>query len=67
MDFWPAGIANGNQVFMPVNIMTMKNELEKNKSGKTVRYPEKQKELEKIITDSDISDNPVLMIVTLKN
>jgi hypothetical protein len=68
MDFWPLGIVNDNQVYMPINIMTFEKELEKTKiDNRVIKYPEKQKELEKMITDSDISDNPILMVVTLKN
>jgi hypothetical protein len=67
IDFWPLGVANDNQVFMIINIMTLKQELERVKTGKkTVKYYDKQKELEKIIFESNISDNPVIMMVTLK-
>ncbi len=66
MDFWPIGGVNDNQVYMPINIMTLKEELEKAKSGgRTAKNPDKQKDLEQIISDSDILDNPVLMVVTL--
>ena len=34
--------------------------------GRTAKNPDKQKNLEQIISDSDILDNPILMIVTLK-
>ena len=68
MDFWPTGTVNDNQVFMPIDILTIKKELEKtNSSERTGKYPEKQKELEKMILNSDISDNPILMLVSLKN
>lgn len=68
VDFWPVGTVNDNQVYMPIDIMTFKKESEKTNLGeRTVKYPQKQKEIEKMISDSDISDNPVLMIVTLKN
>lgn len=68
MDFWPTGTVNDNQVFMPIDILTIKKELEKtNSSERTGKYPDKQKELEKMIFNSDISDNPILMLVSLKN
>jgi hypothetical protein len=68
MDFWPTGTVNDNQVFMPIDILTIKEELEKTNSGeRTVKYPDKQKELEEMILNSDISDNPILMLVTLIN
>jgi hypothetical protein len=68
LDFWPIGIVNDNQVYKPINIISLKKGLEEAKSGeRTAKYPDKQKKLEKMISDSDISDNPVLMIVTLKN
>jgi hypothetical protein len=67
MDFWPLGIVNDNQVYMPLDIVTLKKELEKINTGeKTVKYRDKQKEFEKMINTSDILDNPILMIATLK-
>lgn len=66
MDFWPAGIVNDNQVYRSLDIVTLKKEFE-NISGKTsIKYPEKKVALQKLISDSDITDNPILMIVTLK-
>jgi hypothetical protein len=53
---------------MPIDILTIKKELEKTNSiERTGKYPDKQKELEEMILNSDISDNPILMLVTLKN
>ncbi len=68
LDFWPMGIVSDNQVYMPIDIMRLEKELEKTKTEeRIIKYPKQQKELEKLISDSDISDNPILMIVTLKN
>lgn len=67
MDFWPMGAVNDNQVFMPIEIVAFKKEFEKTiLSEKISKHPDKQKELAKMISNSDISDNPVLMIVSLK-
>ncbi len=67
LDFWPAGIVNGKQVFMPMNITTLKSKLEQIKSNnKSIKFPEKNQKLIKIISQTDITDNPILMIVTLK-
>ena len=65
IDFWPTGIVNDNQVYRPVEIMTLKNEYEKKAGETTLKYPDKKLELEKLISSSDISDNPILMIITL--
>jgi hypothetical protein len=65
-DFWPIGIVNDNQVYKPLNILALKKELE-NKPERTIKFPDKKNAFEKLISDSDISDNPILMIVTLKS
>lgn len=65
MDFWPIGSAGDNQVFMPVSVMTFQKIISEN-SLKPAKYPEKQKELEKIVTGMDVSDNPVLVVATIK-
>jgi hypothetical protein len=67
IDFWPIGIVNDNQVYRPLNIVSLKKGLENKSEEITVKYPDKKKALEKLISDSDISDNPILMIVTLKS
>jgi len=67
LDFWPAGSVNDKQVFMPMNITTLKSKLEQIKSNnKSIKFPEKNQQLIKIISQTDITDNPILMIVTLK-
>ena len=67
MDFWPMATVNDNQVFMPIDIVVFKKEFEKTSlSEKISKYPDKQKELEKMMSNSDISDNPILMLVSLK-
>ena len=59
---------NDNQVFMPLTVMNLQKIIEENKEKKRdVRYPAKQKQLEELISVSDVADNPILMIVTLKN
>jgi hypothetical protein len=66
-DFWPLGNVNDNQVFMPVNMTDFQNVIDKKNLNKSpAEFPEKEKELKKIISDLNITDNPVLMIVTLK-
>lgn len=67
LDFWPKGNLNDTKNFMPINILNFQKGLEENKKKKkSIKYPEKQSQLQKIISDSDISDNPILMVVTLK-
>ena len=66
-DFWPIGSISDNQVFMPVNVMNLQKILEENKSGNvTIKYPDRQKQLSGMISGMDISENPVLMVVTMK-
>ena len=67
-DFWPVGSVSDNEVFMPINVMTIQKVIEENKAdGKALKYPDKQKQLETMVSQSDVTDNPILMIVTLKS
>lgn len=67
-DFFPLGNLNENQVYTFVNILDLKKKLEKNKSNpKSVKNPDDQIRLEKIVSDSEVTDNPIIMIVTLKS
>jgi hypothetical protein len=63
--FWPVGNATGKQVFMPVSVMTLKKMLETKIPGE-IKFPKKREQLKKMIEAADISDNPVLVMVTLK-
>jgi hypothetical protein len=65
IDFWPIGVVNDNQVYRPLNIVSLKKELENKSEEIAAKYPDKKKALAKLISESDISDNPILMIVTL--
>lgn len=68
MFFWPAGSINDNKVFMPVDIKDLKDILKVTASAtKPFMFPEQQKQLGRWASDSDITDNPILMIVTLKS
>jgi len=48
--------------------MNLQKIIEKNKEKKRdVRYPVEQTQLEELVSGSEVTDNPILMIVTLKN
>jgi hypothetical protein len=67
LDFWPKGNMNDTKVFMPINILNFQKVLAENKKKTgSIKYPEKQSQLQKIVSESDITDNPILMIVTFK-
>jgi hypothetical protein len=67
VDFWPTGSINDKQVFMPITVLSIQKELDRIKSNKeSIKFPEKQKQLIKMISESDPFNNPILMIVTLK-
>lgn len=67
LDFWPVGRINDRQVFMPINIISIQKEIDRIKATKeSIKFPEKQKQLVKMISESDPFNNPVLMILTLK-
>jgi hypothetical protein len=69
--FWPKGNISDNEVFMPIFVPDLKNVINFRKSSNSlktiVKFPEKRTQLEKMASDLDISDNPILMIVTLKS
>ena len=68
LDFWPTGSVNDNQVFMPINILTLQKDLDRIKTNKeSIKFPEKQQQLIKMVSESDPFNNPILMIVTLKS
>jgi hypothetical protein len=68
IDFWPVGTINYNQIYMPVNILDFQKALKENKTRKiSARYPEKQKQLTDMVSDLDVTANPILMVITLKN
>lgn len=67
IDFWPNGCINENQVYLPINVITIQNELDRIKSNnESIKYPEKKQQLIKMISDLDPFNNPIIMIVTLK-
>jgi hypothetical protein len=68
IDFWPVGSTNDNQVYMSVSVMNFQKALEDNKTRKmSVKYPDKQRQLLDMVSGLDISANPILMVITLKN
>lgn len=64
-EIWPIGSAGENQVFMPVSVMSLQKQIKEN-AARTARFPEKQKELEQMIMAMDPTDNPLLVLMTLK-
>jgi hypothetical protein len=67
LDFWPVGSLNDKQVYMPINIISIQKELDRIKSNQeNIKYSEKKQQLIKMITESDPSNNPLIMVVTLK-
>jgi hypothetical protein len=68
MFFWPVGSIDDNKIFMPIDIKDFKDVLKVTGSAKTpFKFPEQQKQLEKLASNLDITENPILMIVTLKS
>lgn len=65
MDFWPTGCINDRQVYMPITIQSIQKELDQKTDKASIKYPERQQQLIKIITESDPFNNPIIMIVTL--
>jgi hypothetical protein len=67
MNFWPSAALNDNKVYMPITVSDFQKELnDKSNNNKSIKFPEKNKQIEKLVSGSDIMNNPILMIVTLK-
>lgn len=69
--FWPKGSINDNTVFMPIYVADLKNIIKFRRSSNSlktmVKFPDKRNQMEKMASDLDIADNPILMVVTLKS
>jgi|WetSurMetagenome_2_1015567.scaffolds.fasta_scaffold117104_2 hypothetical protein len=67
IDFWPTGQLNDNQVFMPITPLQFKKLIsEKNIENNKIKFPENKSKLLKLISSLAETDNPILMVVTLK-
>lgn len=67
IDFWPIGQINDSQVFMPITPLQLKKLVsEKTIENDKEKYPDNKSELLKLISSLDETDNPILMVVTLK-
>lgn len=66
-DFWPTGQKSNNQIIMPIEAMDFKKKWESNNSdSRTIKNPDKQKALRNVISGLEVTDNPIIMVVTLK-
>jgi hypothetical protein len=67
IDFWPTGQLSDNQVFMPITPLQFKKLIsEKNIENNKIKFPENKSKLLKLISSLVETDNPILMVVTLK-
>ncbi len=67
IDFWPIGQLNENQVFMPITPLQLKKLIsEKTIKNNEIKSPETRRKLLELISSIDETDNPILMVVTLK-
>lgn len=67
IDFWPVGNINDNQVYMPVTVMDFQKAIEEGKNNNIhVKFTGNQEQLFNMISGKDVTSNPILMIVTLK-
>lgn len=65
IDFWPKGNINEKQVYMPVNVMDLKKGITEG-TIRTVKDQKLQEETMNKIMAMEDTDNPVLVVVTLK-
>jgi len=67
LDFWPIGQKDFNQIIMPIDIIDLRKKLEISSTDKrSIKYPDKHKALQTLMSKSDDLDNPIIMVVTLK-
>jgi hypothetical protein len=67
MMFWPDGAVNDEKVFMPIDIIRIKEFFSTYGSyNKIIKFPDLEPKLKDIVNNLDESDNPLLMIVKLK-
>lgn len=67
VDFWPIGQKDNNQIIMPIEALDLKKKCESNNSDtRTLKNPDKQKALRNVISGLEDTDNPIIMVVTLK-
>jgi len=66
---WPQGSISDNKLFMPIYIEDLKKIMKVTTSSNyiPIKFPALQKQLEKLASESDITENPLLMVVTLKS
>jgi hypothetical protein len=67
IEFWPEGSINDQEIFMEIPAIVLKKKLLDESKGKNAFSDLKKTDLKEIIGDLDELDNPVLMIVRLKN
>ena len=67
-DFWPTGQKSNNQIIMPIEALDFMKKWESNNSDtRTIKNPDKQKTLRNVIAGLEDTDNPIIMVVTLKS
>jgi hypothetical protein len=67
MDFWPEGKIDDKHLFMSLKVADLKKELDQTITDqKDTKLTNAQEKFKKMISDIDISANPILMILTLK-
>jgi len=64
--FWPQGLVADNKVYKLIYGYELKEYLDRKKNSTPVLDEEARKRLIKLAEKSELSDNPILMIVTLK-
>lgn len=67
LDFIPTAAINDDKVYMPISVLDFQKHFNDNSINKTATHSEKAKQLKKLVSESDILGNPILMIVTLKH
>lgn len=67
LHFWPMGITKNHKLFCYKDIIELKQHFkETNIDISKIKYPDKYNALKEMVEESNIDDNPIIMLVSLK-
>jgi hypothetical protein len=66
IDFWPKGYFENNKIYMPASALKIKEVLAEGNSGLNFSM-DKNSKLRKLMSETDDTSNPIIMVITLKN
>lgn len=67
IDFIPTAAINDDKIYMSISVLDFQKHFKDNSIKKPATHSTEAKQLEKLVSESDILGNPILMIVSLKH